>query len=130
MSDTKQVLTMLSRVEAQTLQSFISQVDSWQYNYGDKATTVEIIYYPEDDGFEVINGEPNNGVKRNRASLFRTEILSWGANQLRQLQGWDNNQIVRAFAVSYKDGKFGVSVEIADKNLQTESQTNEESESV
>ena len=130
MSDTPN-LTMLSRVEAQTLQSFIGQVDNWQYTHGDKANTVELIYYPEDEGFDVFNAEPNHGLlKRNRASLFRTEILAWGANQLRQLQGWDNAQVVNDFAVSYKDGKFGVSVEVADKNTQPQPATNEESGSV
>lgn len=118
MSDTPQ-LTMLSRLEAQTLQSFIAQVDAWQYTHGEKAGMVEIIYYPEDEGFDVFNAEMNHGLlKRNRASLFRTEILAWGAGQLKQLQGWDNSKTINAFAVSYKDGKFGVAVDVADKTAE------------
>lgn len=129
MSDTPQ-LTMLSRLEAQTLQSFIAQVDAWQYTHGDKASTVEIIYYPEDEGFDVFNAEPNHGLlKRNRASLFRTEILAWGAGQLKQLQGWDNSKTINAFAVSYKDGKFGVAVDVADKTAETV-ETNEAGETL
>ena len=82
MSDTPN-LTMLSRIEARTLQSFISQIDFWKAQHGDKADIVEIVYYPEDEGFDVFNNEPNNGaLKRNRASMFRTELLSWAANQL------------------------------------------------
>ena len=128
MSDTPQ-LTMLSRLEAQTLQSFIAQVDAWQYTHGDKASTVEITYYPEDEGFDVFNAEMNHGLlKRNRASLFRTEILAWGAGQLKQLQGWDNKTI-NAFAVSYKDGKFGVAVDVAGKTAEP-AETDESSETL
>lgn len=119
MSDTQ--LTMLSRLEAQTLQSFIAQVDAWQYTHGEKAGTVEIIYYPEDEGFEVENGEPNHGLlKRNRITAFRAELLAWGSNQVKQLQGWDNSKTINAFAVSYKDGKFGVAVDVADKTAETD----------
>lgn len=108
-------LTMLSRVEARTLQSFISQIDFWKAQHGDKADTVEIIYYPEDEGFEVTSNEANSGIlKRNRASVFRTELLSWAANQLRDLQGWDKSNTVTAFAVSYKDDTFGVECKIVD----------------
>ena len=114
MSDT-QNLTMLSRIEARTLQSFISQIDFWKAQHGDKADIVEIVYYPEDEGFDVLNNEANNGMlKRNRASMFRTELLSWAANQLRDLQGWDNSNTVTAFAVSYKNDTFGVECKIAD----------------
>lgn len=112
-------LTMLSRIEARTLQSFISQIDFWKAQHGDKADTVEIVYYPEDEGFEVTSNEANNGIsKRNRASVFRTELLSWAANQLRDLQGWDNSNTVTAFAVSYKDDNFGVECKIADANAE------------
>ena len=114
MSDT-QNLTMLSRIEARTLQSFISQIEFWKAQHGDKADIVEIVYYPEDEGFVVLSNEANNGtLKRNRASMFRTELLSWAANQLRDLQGWDNSNTVTAFAVSYKNDTFGVECKIAD----------------
>ena len=114
MSDT-QNLTMLSRIEARTLQSFISQIDFWKAQHGDKADIVEIVYYPEDEGFDVLSNEANNGIlKRNRASMFRTELLSWASNQLRDLQGWNNSNAVTAFAVSYKDDTFGVECKIAD----------------
>ena len=118
MSDT-QNLTMLSRIEARTLQSFISQIDFWKAQHGDKADIVEIVYYPEDEGFDVLSNEANNGMlKRNRASMFRTELLSWAANQLRGLQGWDNSNTVTAFAVSYKNDTFGVECKIADANAE------------
>lgn len=112
MSET--TLTELSRTEAQVLQSFIAQVDFWKNQHGDKAATIEVIYYPEDDGFEVANGEPNNGVlKRNRTTAFRADLLAWASNQLRQLQGWDNSQTVTAFILSFKDNRYGVRAALA-----------------
>lgn len=111
----EQNLTTLTRLEAKTLTDFIYQVDNWQARHGDKANTIEIVYYPEDEGFEVANGEENNGIlRRNRATLFRTDILAWGANQLRNLQGWNNDKTVTAFTCVYKDGEFGVAVEVVD----------------
>lgn len=111
----EQTLTTLTRLEAKTLTDFIYQVDNWQARHGDKANTIEIVYYPEDEGFEVANGEENNGIlRRNRATLFRTDILAWGANQLRQLEGWNNDKTVTAFTCVYKDGEFGVAVEVVD----------------
>lgn len=107
-------LTELSRIEAQVLQSFIGQVDYWKIQHGDKASTIEITYYPEDDGFEVANGEPNNGVlKRNRTTAFRADLLAWASNQLRQLQGWDNSQTVTEFSLSYKNDRYGVRAALA-----------------
>lgn len=112
MSET--TLTELSRTEAQVLQSFIAQVDFWKNQHGDKATTIEITYYPDDDGFEVSNNEPNNGVlKRNRTTAFRADLLAWASNQLRQLQGWDNSQTVTAFILSFKDNRYGVRAALA-----------------
>ncbi|AKI27347.1 hypothetical protein [Moraxella phage Mcat8] len=112
MSET--TLTEVSRTEAQVLQSFIAQVDFWKNQHGDKAATIEVIYYPEDDGFEVANGEPNNGVlKRNRTTAFRADLLAWASNQLRQLQGWDNSQTVTAFILSFKDNRYGVRAALA-----------------
>lgn len=119
MSDQELNLTTLSRLEATTLQGFIYQMDNWLTQHGDKASHVEIVYYPEDDGFEVVNGEPNNGVlKRNRTTVFRAEILTWATNQLNQLKGWNNDKIVNAFACVYKDGEFGVAVDVVDKAVQ------------
>lgn len=107
-------LTELSRTEAQVLQSFIAQVDYWKNQHGDKASTVEIIYYPDDDGFEVASGEPNNGVlKRNRTTVFRADLLAWASNQLRYLQGYDNSQTVTAFILSFKDNRYGVRAALA-----------------
>lgn len=112
MSET--TLTELSRTEAQVLQSFIGQVDYWKIQHGDKASTIEITYYPEDDGFEVSNNEPNNGVlKRNRTTVFRADLLAWASNQLRQLQGYDNSQTVTAFILSFKDNRYGVRAALA-----------------
>lgn len=112
MSET--TLTELSRTEAQVLQSFIGQVDYWKSQHGDKASTVQITYYPDDDGFEVANGEPNNGVlKRNRTTVFRADLLAWASNQLRQLQGYDNSQTVTEFSLSYKNDRYGVRAALA-----------------
>lgn len=112
MSET--TLTELSRTEAQVLQSFIAQVDFWKNQHGDKANTIEITYYPEDDGFEVSNNEANNGVlKRNRTTAFRADLLAWASNQLRQLQGWDNSQTVTEFSLSYKNDRYGVRAALA-----------------
>lgn len=115
----EQTLTTLTRTEAQIMQSFIGQVDTWLSQYGNKADTVEIVYYPEDDGFEVANGEENNGLlKRNRVTTFRADLLSWGSNQVKQLQGWDNSKVVNTFTVQYKGGEYGVMVSVADKTTQ------------
>ena len=89
-------------------------MDYWKNQHGDKAATIEVIYYPEDDGFEVANGEPNNGVlKRNRTTAFRADLLAWASNQLRQLQGWDNSQTVTEFSLSYKNDRYGVRAALA-----------------
>lgn len=107
-------LTEVSRTEATVLQSFIGQVDFWKNQHGDKATTIEITYYPDDDGFEVSNNEANNGVlKRNRTTAFRADLLAWASNQLRQLQGWDNSQTVTEFSLSYKNDRYGVRAALA-----------------
>lgn len=107
-------LTELSRTEAMVLQSFIAQVDFWKNQHGDKASTIEITYYPEDDGFEVSNNEANNGVlKRNRTTVFRADLLAWASNQLRYLQGYDNSQTVTAFILSFKDNRYGVRAALA-----------------
>lgn len=110
----EQTLTELSRTEAQVLQSFIGQVDYWKNQHGEKATTIEITYYPDDDGFEVSNNEANNGVlKRNRTTAFRADLLAWASNQLRYLQGYDNSQTVSAFTLSYKNDRYGVRAALA-----------------
>ena len=112
MSD-NQNLTTLTRTEATTLQSFIYQVDAWRNTHGEKANMVEIIYYLEDDGFEVANNEPNNGIlKRNRTTVFRAEILAWATGQLNQLKEWNNDKTVTAFTCVYKNDEFGVAVEV------------------
>lgn len=108
----EQTVTTLNRTEAQILQAFIWQVDTWQSQYGEKANTVEIVYFPEDEGFDVFNNEPNHGIiKRTRTTIFRSEIVSWANNQLKQLQGFGNENTVTAFVVSYKNGEYGVLVE-------------------
>lgn len=108
-------ITTLTRLEAQILQSFIVQVDAWQVQHGQKADKIEVIYYPEDDGFDVLNNEPNHGIiKRTRTTAFRADIIGWATNQLNILRGWDNSNTVLAFVASYKDNKFGVAVKCAD----------------
>lgn len=122
----EKTLTTLNRTEAVILSAFIYQVDSWKNQYGEKADNIEIIYYPEDDGFEVLNNEPNNGVlKRNRTTAFRAEILAWAAGQLNQLKGWNNDKEVKAFTCVYKNNEFGVSVEVGEKQATAESPVTE-----
>ncbi|OPH36509.1 hypothetical protein [Moraxella lacunata] len=112
MTNHTQNLTTLNRTEAQILQAFIWQMDTWQSQYGEKADTVEIVYFPEDEGFDVFNNEPNHGIiKRTRTTVFRADIVSWANNQLKQLQGFGNENTVTAFVVSYKNGEYGVLVE-------------------
>ena len=121
MDITAPTLTELSRTEAQVLQSFIGQVDYWKNQHGDKAATIEITYYPEDDGFEVASGEPNNGIlKRNRTTAFRADLLAWASNQLRYLQGYDNSEAVTAFILSFKDNRYGVRVRLASETKTTD----------
>lgn len=120
-----QNLTTLTRLEATTLNSFITQIDTWQYIHGDKASTIEIIYYPEDDGFDVASGEPNNGVlKRKRITAFCAQILAWATGQLNDLKGWNNDKTVTAFSCIYKDNKYGVSVAVTDKKSQDDEADN------
>lgn len=106
---------LLSREEANLITSFISQVGMWSANHGEKADHIEIVYYPEDDGFEVINNEENNGaLRRNRVSVFRGELIAWATQQTQQLKGWSNDRTITAFAVVYRDGEFGVLCKTAD----------------
>lgn len=122
MTETTQTLTTLSRTEATLLSAFIYQIDAWLSQYGEKANTVEIVYYPEDDGFEVANGETANGIlKRNRTTVFRADILTWANTQLKQLKGWNNDKEVKAFTCVYKNNEFGVSVEVGEKQATAES---------
>lgn len=106
---------LLSREEANLITSFISQVGMWTANHGEKANHIEIVYYPEDDGFEVVNNEENNGsLRRNRVSVFRGELIAWATQQTQQLKGWSNERTITAFAVVYRDGEFGVLCKTAD----------------
>lgn len=95
-------------------------MDFWKNQHGDKASTIEITYYP-DDGFEVSNNEPNNGVlKRNRTTVFRADLLAWASNQLRYLQGYDNSQTVTEFSLSYKNDRYGVRAALASEAKTTD----------
>ena len=108
---------LLSREEANLISNFISQVGVWTAKHGNKASRIEIIYYPEDDGFDIISNEANNGIlPRNRISAFRGELMSWASQQTQQLKGWTNERVVTAFAVIHKDGQFGVLCQTADAN--------------
>lgn len=108
---------LLSREEANLITSFISQVGMWTASHGEKASHIEIVYYPEDDGFEILNNEENNGLlRRNRVSVFRGELIAWAAQQTQQLKGWTNERAVTAFAVVHKDGQFGALCKVVDKN--------------
>ena len=108
---------LLSREEANLISQFISQVGMWTAKHGDKASRIEIVYYPEDDGFEIISNEANNGIlPRNRISAFRGELMAWASQQTQQLKGWTNERTVTAFAVIHKDGQFGALCQTADAN--------------
>lgn len=108
---------LLSREEANLISNFISQVGMWAAKYGDKASHIEIVYYPEDDGFDIINNEANSGVlPRNRISAFRSELIGWASQQTQQLKGWADERAITAFAVIHKDGQFGALCQTADKN--------------
>lgn len=114
---------LLSRDEANLITNFINKVGEWVGVYGEKASHIEIVYYPEDDGFEVINNEENNGLlRRNRISVFRGELIAWATQQTQQLKGWDNVRTVTAFAVVYRDGEYGVSCKTADATLKTQAE--------
>ncbi|WP_233424936.1 hypothetical protein [Moraxella canis] len=109
---------LMSREEANLISNFISQVGVWMANHGEKANHIEIVYYPEDDGFEVTNNEENNGLlRRNRVSVFRGELIAWASQQTQQLKGWDGLRKITAFAVVYRDGEFGVLCKTADTQM-------------
>lgn len=108
---------LLSREEANLISNFINQVGAWTAKYGDKASHIEIVYYPEDDGFDIISNEANNGIlPRNRISAFRGELMAWASQQTQYLKGWANERTVTAFAVIHKDGQFGALCQTADAN--------------
>lgn len=114
---------LLSREEANLISNFISQVGMWTANHGEKASHIEIVYYPEDDGFEITNNEENNGIlRRNRVSVFRGELIAWATQQTQQLKGWSNERIVTAFAAVYRDGEFGVLCKTADATSNTQAE--------
>lgn len=114
---------LLSREEANLISNFISQVGIWTANHGEKASHIEIVYYPEDDGFEITNNEENNGIlRRNRVSVFRGELIAWATQQTQQLKGWSNERIVTAFAAVYRDGEFGVLCKTADATSNTQAE--------
>ena len=108
---------LLSREEANLISDFISQVGMWTAKHGDKASRIEIVYYPEDDGFDIISNEANNGIlPRNRISTFRGELITWASQQTQQLKGWADERVITAFAFIHKDNQFGVVCQAADKN--------------
>ena len=108
---------LLSREEANLISNFISQVGMWTAKHGNKASLIEIVYYPEDDGFEIISNEANNGIlPRNRISAFRGELMAWASQQTQFLKGWADERVVTAFAVIHKDGQFGALCQTADAN--------------
>ena len=108
---------LLSREEANLISNFISQVGMWTAKHGNKASRIEIVYYPEDDGFDIISNEANNGIlPRNRISAFRGELMAWASQQTQFLKGWADERVVTAFAVIHKDGQFGALCQTADAN--------------
>ena len=108
---------LLSREEANLISNFISQVGMWTAKHGNKASLIEIVYYPEDDGFDIISNEANNGIlPRNRISAFRGELMAWASQQTQFLKGWADERVVTAFAVIHKDGQFGALCQTADAN--------------
>ena len=117
MTETTQTLTTLSRTEATLLSAFIYQIDAWLSQYGEKADHIEITYYPEDDGFDVSNNEPKKG---KRITAFFADILTWANGQLKQLQGYNQENSVQKFTLSYKDNQYGVLVQTAPKEATSE----------
>ena len=108
---------LLSREEANLINNFISQVGMWTAKHGNKASRIEIVYYPEDDGFDIISNEANNGIlPRNRISAFRGELMAWASQLTQSLKGWADERVVTAFAVIHKDGQFGALCQTADAN--------------
>ena len=108
---------LLSREEANLISNFISQVGMWTAKHGNKASRIEIVYYPEDDSFDIISNEANNGIlPRNRISAFRGELMAWASQQTQFLKGWADERVVTAFAVIHKDGQFGALCQTADAN--------------
>ena len=108
---------LLSREEANLISNFISQVGMWTAKYGDKASHIEIVYYPEDDCLDIISNEANNGIlPRNRINAFRGELMAWASQQTQYLKGWANERTITAFAVIHKDGQFGALCQTADAN--------------
>ena len=108
---------LLSREEANLISNFISQVGMWTAKHGNKASLIEIVYYPEDDGFDIISNEANNGIlPRNRISAFRGELMAWASQLTQSLKGWTDERVVTAFAVIHKDGQFGALCQTADAN--------------
>ena len=108
---------LLSREEANLTSNFISQVGMWTAKHGNKASLIEIVYYPENDGFEIISNEANSGIlPRNRISAFRGELMAWASQQTQFLKGWADERVVTAFAVIHKDGQFGALCQTADAN--------------
>ena len=108
---------LMSREEANLISNFISKVGMWAAKYGDKASHIEIVYYPEDDGFEIVSNEEKSGIlPRNRISAFRGELMSWASQQTQSLKGWANERVITAFAVIHKDGQFGALCQTADAN--------------
>ncbi|OOS03277.1 hypothetical protein SAMN02745664_1237 [Moraxella cuniculi DSM 21768] len=100
---------LLAREEASLISQFTMQVDAWLAKHGEKAQTIEIVYYPDDDGFEIVNNEPNNGLlSRNRISIFRGELIAWATQQIQALKGWSNERSISEFVAVYRDGSFGV----------------------
>lgn len=104
-------LTTLSRTEAVILSAFIYQVDNWKNQYGEKADNIEIVYHADDDDFEISTSD--KPTKRGRINAMTADILTWANSQLKQLQGYDNQNSVTAFTCSYKDNRFGVAVQTA-----------------
>lgn len=114
---------LLSHEEASLITNFINKVIDWVISYGDKASHIEIVYYPEDDSFEITNNEENNGLlRRNRVSVFRGELIAWATQQTQQLKGWGNARTITAFAVVYRDGEYGVLCKTADATLKTQAE--------
>lgn len=107
----EKTLTTLSRTEAVILSAFIYQVDNWKNQYGEKADNIEIVYHADDDDFEISTSD--KPTKRGRINAMTADILTWANSQLKQLQGYDNQNSVTAFTCSYKDNRFGVAVQTA-----------------
>ncbi len=112
-------LQMLSQQESELISQFVQQISFLKSKHGDKVDKVELVLYPDDDGYVgIFTNEENNGLNGARASLLRRELSRWVDDKLDQLRGWTNTLKVTKFVCVHQNGEFGVLCETI--NIQPE----------